>query len=85
MRRTARDLLVIQDNIRQPDLLAGNVEDIDTAVLAGIPSKFIVVPFLGAPNENSKFSSVDSHLFQPDIGSHDLILLILEESCEREG
>lgn len=41
-----RFLLVVQDNIRQPDLLTRNVENIDTAILARIPSKFIIVPFL---------------------------------------
>ncbi len=42
----SRWLLVVQNNIRKPDLLARNVEHIDASIFAWIPSKFIVVPLL---------------------------------------
>ena len=39
-------LLVVQDDVRQPDDLGGDVDLPHAAVLAGVPPQLVVVPFL---------------------------------------
>lgn len=56
-------LLIVQYNVGSPDVIGGNVEHMDPAVLFGLPAKFVIVP----------------RLFNPKVGGHDLIFQILEQ------
>ena len=40
------DLLIVQDNIGSPDVVARNMEHIHAAVFIGVPLQFIVIPVL---------------------------------------
>lgn len=49
--------LVIEDDVRPPDVIGRNVKHVDSAIFGGIPSHFVVVP----------------ELLHPQICGHDLI------------
>ena len=55
-------LLVVEDNVRPPDVIGGNVEHVDAAVLLRVPLKLVVVPVL----------------FHPQVGRHDLVFQVLQ-------
>jgi hypothetical protein len=40
------NLLVVEDDVRQPDVLRGHVEFGDAAVLGRIPPEFVILPLL---------------------------------------
>lgn len=42
-------LLIVQDNIGTPNMVAGHVQHLDTAILARIPFQFVVIPRLLHP------------------------------------
>ena len=39
--------IVVEHDIRSPNIRRGNFDDIDPAVLTGYPNQFIICPFLG--------------------------------------
>ena len=57
-----RSLLVIQDDVRSPDVVTGHVELFDPAVLLGVPLEFVVSP----------------ELLHPQVGRHYLVLEVLK-------
>ena len=44
---TAPHSLVVQHNVRQPDVVGGHVEVLDAAVIGGVPLELVVDPLLG--------------------------------------
>ena len=46
-------LLVVKDDVWQPDDLGGDVDLPDTPVLAGVPPQLVVVPLLGKKREDN--------------------------------
>lgn len=54
-------LLVEQDNVRKPDVLRGNIEGLDTAVILRVPLELVILP----------------GLLNPNVGSHHLVLEVL--------
>lgn len=46
-----RDLLVVEHDVRQPDVLGGHVQLGHSAVFVGIPFELVVLPFLQARPE----------------------------------
>ena len=52
------DLLVVQHYIWPPNVIGRNVKLFDTSILLGVPNQLVVIP----------------KLFNPQIGSHDLVL-----------
>ena len=42
-------LLVVEDDVREPDVGGGNMETVHPAVLLGVPAQLVVVPVLLYP------------------------------------
>ena len=61
---SVRSLLVIQDDVRPPDVVTGHVELFDPAVLLGVPLELVVSP----------------ELLHPQVGRHYLVLEVLQNS-----
>ena len=55
------DLLIVQHDVRPPDVVGGHVEHVHSAVFRRIPTHFVVVP----------------KLLHPQIGGHDLVSEVL--------
>ena len=53
--------LVVEHDVRSPDVVAGHVEHLDPAVLLGVPLQLVVAPVL----------------LHPQVGRHDLVLQVL--------
>ena len=43
-------LLIVEDNVRQPDVLTRHVEELDPAVVLGVPGELVVLPLLLHPH-----------------------------------
>lgn len=54
------DLLVVEDNVRTPYVIGGDVKHFDAAILLGLPLELVVVP----------------GLLHPQVGGHYLVLQI---------
>ena len=59
---SVRSLLVIQDDVRSPDVVSWDVEALDSAVLLRIPHQLVIPP----------------ELLNPQIGCHNLVLQVLK-------
>ena len=46
--------LVEEDDVREPDVLRGNVEHVHAAVLAGVPPQLVVDPLLQVCKKNKQ-------------------------------
>ena len=64
-------LLVIEDNVREPDVSGGNMETVDPSVLLRVPAELVVVPVL----------------LYPQVGRHHLLPQVLQQQLSqfREG
>ena len=72
-------LLVVQDNVGQPNPLTGNIESLHAAVIIWIPLQFIVVPFLEKKTSveaGADDISLKTDLINPDVGGHHLVLQV---------
>ena len=58
-----RDLLVVKNDVRTPDMISRDVEALDSPVLLGVPHQLVVPP----------------ELLHPQVGRHDLVLQILQK------
>ena len=56
-------LLIVKDNVRSPDVVAGHVELPHPAVLHRVPLELVIPP----------------ELLHPQVGRHDLVLQILKQ------
>ena len=62
--------LVVEDNVRSPDVISGYVETLDPSILLGLPGQLVVAPVL----------------LHPQVGRHDLVLQILKSvECQLPG
>ena len=57
-----RDLLVVKNDVRTPDVISRDVEALDSPVLLGVPHQLVVPP----------------ELLHPQVGRHDLVLQVLQ-------
>ena len=64
-------ILVIKDDVWQPDVSGGNMETVHPAVLLGVPAQLVVVPVL----------------LDPQVGRHHLLPQVLQQQLSqlREG
>ena len=56
-----RSLLVIQDDVRSPDVVTRHMQHLNSAILLGVPLQLVVAPVL----------------LHPQVGRHDLVLQVL--------
>ena len=57
------DSLVVEHDVRSPDVISWHVETLDPAILLGVPGQLVVTPVL----------------LHPQVGRHDLVLQILKQ------
>ena len=57
-----RDLLVVKNDVRTPDVISRDVEALDSPVLLRVPHQLVVPP----------------ELLHPQVGCHDLVLQVLQ-------
>ena len=60
-------LLVVEDDVREPDVGGGNMETVPPAVLLGVPAQLVVVPVL----------------LYPQVGRHHLLTEVLQHQPVR--
>jgi len=79
------NLLVVEADVRPPDVIGGNVKHAHLTVLGWVPHEFVVVPVLWSWAEEIDISTARRdrsrglvmYLLHPEVGRHDLILQIL--------
>ena len=73
--------LVVEYNVRQPDVLGRHVQFRDAAVLRRIPRELVVVPFLqkGHSSRSADHSLLKqaTHVLHPEVCLENLILQVL--------